>query len=161
MDAKPTPPTRAFPPDMVHAVTIADAREADAVGQFLHDLGLVGTPQQPLKLPARFLLHLAAALRLSAWETQGFFIHHDAGLPAADQAICDALYAFADAKANPDQLCIAVMRLSVERFAWNDLRHWKADIALDDLSDDQALDVLAQFLWANRPVATTMEECQP
>jgi hypothetical protein len=146
---------------MVHAVTAAAARDADAVGQFLHELGLAGIPQQPLKLPARFLLHLAAALRLSAWETQGFAFHHDAGLPAADQAICDALHGFADANANPDQLCIAVMRLSLERLAWNGLRDWDADISLDDLSDDQALDVLAQFLWASRPVATTMEDCQP
>jgi hypothetical protein len=146
---------------MVDAVSAAAARDADAVGQFLHDLGLAGTPQQPLKLPARFLLHLAAALRLSAWETQGFCFHHFAGLPPAPQAICDALQAFADSDANPDQLCIAVMRLSLERFAWNGLRDWNADIALDDLRDDQALDVLAEFLWANRDVATTMEDCQP
>jgi len=134
----------------------------------VQELGLAGTPQQPLKLPASFLLHLAATLRLSAWETQGFSFHLDAGLPPAHQAIGDALHVFADANANPAQLCIAVMRLSLERFAWNGLRDWNADIALDDLGDDQALDVLAEFLWANRPVATTnrpvattREDCQP
>jgi hypothetical protein len=160
MDDTPTPATRALPPDMVDAVTAAAARDADAVGQFLRDMGLTGTPEQPLKLPARVLLHLAAALRMAAWETQGYTFHHDAGLPAADQAICDALNGFADASASPDPLCIAVLRLSVERFAWNGLRDWNADIALDDLRDDQALDVLAEFLWANRHVSTPMEDCQ-
>lgn len=161
MDDKPISAARAFPPDMVNAVTAAAARDADAVGLFLQQLGLTGTAQQPLTLPAGFLLHLAAALRLSRWETQGFCFHHAAGLPPPDQAICDAFDALVDANANPTEFCIAVMRLLLERFAWNGLRDLNADIALDELSDEAALDVLAQFLWTHRHVATTKEECQP
>lgn len=157
----PTPPVRDFPPDMVNAVTAAAERDADAVGFFLRELGLAGNPQQPRKLPASFLLHLAAALRLSVWETQGFAFHQDAGLPPARQAISDAFHALADANANPTELCIAVLRLSLERFAWNRPRHWNADIALDDLNDEAALDLLAEFLWTHRHVATSKEDCQP
>jgi hypothetical protein len=161
MDDKPISAARDFPPDMVNAVTAAAARDADAVGFFLRQLGLTGSPQQPRKLPAGFLLHLAAALRLSLWETQGFSFHHAAGLPAAQQAICDAFHALAQANADPTEFCIAVMRLSLERFAWNGLRDLNADIALDELSDDTALDVLAAFLWTHRHVATPKEDCQP
>jgi hypothetical protein len=161
MDDKPIPTAPDFPPDMVNAVRAAAARDADAVGLFLHQLGLTGSPQRPRKLPAGFLLHLAAALRLSAWETQGFFFHHAAGLPPAEKAISDAFDALADANANPTELCIAVMRLLLERFAWNGPGQLNADIALDELSDEAALDVLAQFLWTHRHVATPKEECQP
>ena len=161
MDDQPTPPARAFPADMINAITAAAQRDADAVGFFLRQLGLAGSPQQPLKLPAGFLLYLAAALRLFFWETQGFAFHRAAGLPPARQALADAFAALADVNANPTELCVAVRRLSVERLAWNGLRHWNADIALDDLRDDQALDVLAEFLWANRHLATTKEDCQP
>jgi len=52
------------------------------------------------------------------------------------------------------------MHLSLERFAWNGLRDLYADIALDELSEEAAVDVLAQFLWTYRHVATTQEECQ-
>jgi hypothetical protein len=169
MDDKPTTPARDFPPDMVrdfppdmvNAVTVAAARDADAVGLFLREQGLTGTPLKPLKLPAGFLMDLAAALRLSAWETQGFSFHHAAGLPPAEQAIQDAIDALADAKDKPNQLCIAVLRLAVEHSAWNGLSEWNADIALDDLSDEAALDVLAKFLWTHRQAATTKEDCQP
>jgi hypothetical protein len=160
MDDKPTPLARDFPPDMLNAVGAAAVRDADAVGLFLQHLGLTGSPQQPRKLPAGFLLHLAAALRLSHWQTQGFCFHHAAGLPPADQAIGDAFDALADANANPSELCLAVMRLSLERFAWNGPRDLNADIALDELSDEAALDVLAQFLWTNRHAATMKEDCQ-
>jgi hypothetical protein len=146
---------------MVNAVRAAAARDADAVGLFLQQLGLTGSPQQPRKLPAGFLLHLAAALRLSLWETQGFTFHHAAGLPPADQAIGDAFDALADTNANPTEFCTAVMRLLLERFAWNGLGDLNVDIALDELSEEGALDVLAQFLWTHRHVATSKEECQP
>jgi len=161
MDDKPTLLARDFPPEMVNAVRAAAARDADAVGLYLQQRGLTGSPQHPRTLPAGFLLHLAAALRLSHWETQGFCFHHAAGPPRADQAIGDAFDALADANPNPSELCIAVMRLSLERFAWNGLSDLNADIALDELSDEAALDVLAQFLWTHRHLTTSTEGCQP
>lgn len=159
MDDKPTSPARDFPPDMVNAVTAAAARDADAVGLFLRERGLTGTPQKPLKLPAGFLLDLAAALRLFAWDRQGFSFHHAAGLPPADQAILDTFDALGDANGKPTELCIAVQRLALEHLAWNGLIDWNADIALDDLSDETALDMLAEFLWKHRHAATLKEDC--
>jgi hypothetical protein len=159
MDAKYALAVSDLPTDMVASVADSAARDADRVGLFLHELGLSASPDQPRSLPARFLLHLAAALRLLVWETQGFFFHHDAGLPPARQAIRDAFHALHDPNANPSAFCVSVLRLSLERFAWNGPRDLQADIALDDLNEDAALDVLAEFLWASRPLATAKEDC--
>jgi hypothetical protein len=161
MDAHRTLPADDLPTDLVNAATAAAARDAEHVGLFLRELGLVGTPEQPVPLPARFLFHLAAALRLLVWESQGFFLHQAAGLPSADQALDDAFAALLDPSADPTELGIQVLRLSLERFAWHGLGELNADIALDDLTDDAALDVLAEFLWASRHVATLKEDCQP
>jgi len=159
MDTEPTSSLSAFPTELVNAVTTDAARDADAVGLFLHEIGLAASPEQPRQLPLRFLLHLAAALRLLAWETQGFCFHHAAGLPPARQAIHEAFRTLHDPDANPRELCISVLRLTLERFAWNGPRDLNADIALDDLSDEAALDVLAEFLWACRHLATPKENC--
>ena len=53
------------------------------------------------------------------------------------------------------------IKKALERFAWNGPRDLHADIALDDLSDEATLDVLAEFLWACRQVSTKKEDCQP
>lgn len=161
MDAQRTLPADDLPTDLVNAATAAAARDADLVGLFLRELGLTGTADQPVSLPARFLCQLAAALRLLVWEAQGFFFHRAAGLPSADQALDDAFAVLLDPSADPTQLGINVLRLSLERFAWHGLGDRNADIALDDLTDDAALDVLAEFLWASRQIPTAQEDCQP
>lgn len=157
----PTPAESVCPADMVNAVAASAARDADAVGFFLRALGLSASPDQPCRLPARFLLHLAAALRLLLWVTQGFFFHQAAGLPSARQAIRDAFQALHNPNADPSEFCVRVVRLSLERFAWNGPRDLYADVALDDLHDESTLDVLAEFLWASRPFANPKEDCQP
>ena len=159
MDAQRTLSTDNLPADLVNAACAQAARDADYVGLFLHSLGLSASPDQPGRLPARFLFHLAAALRLLVWESQGFFVHQAAGLPSADQALRDAFRALLDPDANSTELGIQVLRLSLERFAWNGPRDLNADIALDELSDEAALDALAQFLWTNRHAATMKEDC--
>jgi hypothetical protein len=47
-----------------------------------------------------------------------------------------------------------VLRLAVERFAWHGQRDLAADVAVDDLADDAALEALAEYLWAGRHAAT-------
>jgi hypothetical protein len=157
MDAKHSL-TFSLPTDMVNAVATAAARDADHVGLFLHELGLSASPDQPCRLPERFLLHLGAALRLLVWEAQGFFFHQTAGLPSAHQAIRAAFQALHDPNADPSEFCVQVVRLSLERFAWNGPRDLHADIALDDLNDEAALDMLAELLWASRHLATAKED---
>ena len=113
-------------------------------------------------MPARFLLHLGAALRLLVWEAQGFFIHRAAGLPEARQAIRDAFRSLANPGTDPTELCVTVLRLAVECFAWHGPRDLNADIALDQLADeDAALDALAEYLWAFRHTGPVAEGPQP
>ncbi len=139
-----------FPADMIAAVAANAARDADCVGLFLNRLGLGATPERPRPMPARFLLHLGAALRLLVWEAQGFFIHRAAGLPEARQAIRDAFQSLAEPDADPTELCVAVLRLSAERFAWSGPPELGADIALDEAQENALLEALADFLWARR-----------
>jgi hypothetical protein len=49
------------------------------------------------------------------------------------------------------------VRLSVERFAWHGPRDLAADVALDELTDDAALDALAEYLWATRRAGTATD----
>jgi hypothetical protein len=161
MDAMHSPSASDFPADLISAVAGSAARDADHVGLFLHEMGLSASPDQPCRLPARFLLHLGAALRLLIWEAQGFFCHQAAGLPPARQAIRAAFQALRDPDDDSSALCLQVLRLAVERFAWNGPRDLHAEIAVDDLDDEAALDLLAEFLWAARHRATTKEDCEP
>ena len=140
-----------FPADMIAAVAADSARDADLVGFFLNLLGLRGTPEKPLAMPAGLLLHLGAALRLLAWEAQGFFFHREAGLPEAEQAIRDAFLTLNNPDAERTKLRSAVLRLSVERFAWSGPPDLGANIAVHQAQEDVLLDALADFLWAHRP----------
>jgi hypothetical protein len=139
-----------IPADMVAAVAANAARDADCVGLFLNRLGLGATPERPRPMPAAFLLHLGAALRLLTWEAQGFFFHRAAGLPEAPQPIRAAFESLAEPDADPTELCVAVLRLSVERFAWSGPPELGADVALDEAQEDALLEALADFLWARR-----------
>src|SRR5262249_37152956 len=59
----PSFPIADFPAEMVRAVVVDAARDAERVGLFLDQLGLGATPQKPLPMPAGLLLRLGAALR--------------------------------------------------------------------------------------------------
>jgi hypothetical protein len=159
MDAMYSPSASDFPADLISAVAVSAVRDADHVGLFLRELGLSAAPDQPCRLPTRFLLHVGAALRLLIWEAQGFFFHQAAGLPEARQALREAFQTLRDPDADSSAFCLQVLRLAVERFAWNGPRDLHAEIVLDDLDDEAALDLLAEFLWASRHRATPKEDC--
>jgi hypothetical protein len=144
-----------FPAEMIASVATNASHDADCVGLFLKQLGLEASPEKPRTLPVGFLLQLAAALRLLVWESQGFFFHRQAGLPEARQAIRDAFQALAKPDADPTEFCEAVIRLSVQRFAWCGPYDLAANVGLDDLTDDAALDALAEYLWATRHIGQT------
>ena len=139
-----------IPDDLLTAVALDATCDADHVGLFLSYLRIRGTPVRPIFLPREFLLQLAAALRLLCWEAQGFFFHRDAGLPDAQEAIRDAFRSLADHHEERTDISKKVLRLFIDRFAWNGQRDLGAAIALDDLADDAALDALAEFFWAVR-----------
>ena len=139
-----------FPDELLTAVAIDGARDGDGVGIFLSYLGIRGTPEKPVQLPREFLLDLAAALRLLVWEAQGFFFHIEAGLPEAQEAIGDVFRRLSEHDFVPTRISVQVLRLFVERFAWTGQQNLGADMVLDELTDDVALDALAEYLWASR-----------
>jgi len=144
-----------FPAEMVAKVRADAAHDADLVGLFLQVLGVRAVPDKPVRLPARFLRHLRIGLRLFFWELQGFFFHREVGLGKARDVIRDAFLSLDDADADPTVLSRTVLRLSVERFAWNGPGELGAEVALDDALEDAALDALAAYLWACRPPVPT------
>jgi hypothetical protein len=66
-----------------------------------------------------------------------------------------------DPDADATELGVGVVRLFAERFAWHARRDLGADVALDTLDDDAALDALAEFLWAVRQQGMEPESPQP
>jgi hypothetical protein len=138
--------------EMISAVIANAERDAVCVHQFLKQLRLAGTPKRPVALPRGFLLYLAAALRLLAWERGGLFLHREVGLPGAQQAIGDAFRWLAEPDTDVTAFCISVMKLSMERFAWSGLCEIRTDVAIDEAHEELLLDALADFLWAHRPV---------
>ena len=71
-------------------------------------------------------------------------------MPEAYQAIREAFDSLTNPDAKSIELYAAVMGLFSERFAWNARRDLGADVALDDLADEAALDALAKYFWAHR-----------
>jgi hypothetical protein len=136
-------------------------RDADRVALFLRSHGVQGTREKPIALPMSFLLHLGAAMRLHHWEEQGFSLHRTAGLPDAGRAIKAAVQSLTDPGTARTALCESVVRLSLDRFAWHGRRDLEADVALDEMIDDDALDALAEFLWASRHFTNTTDGLQP
>ena len=158
MAAKHSSPTVAdFPSELTTAVMADAARDADRVGRFLADLGLRGSPEKPRVLPERFLLHVGAALRLLSWVEHGLLFHGRAGLLEVLQAIQQDLQTLHRPDANPCELYTAVLRIFVERFAWHGRGDLDADVTLDDLTAEAALDALAEHLWANRHAGTATD----
>lgn len=146
-----------LPADLVRAVALDAARDAESVAHFLDALGKTSVgrwlSQKPVRLPANFLLGLGAALRLLTWEQQGIQVHREAGLPSAREALRDAFHAVTDPEAatRTQRLTARVLRLFVEHFAWNGRLELDAEVTLGEAEEELVLDTLADFLWAHRP----------
>jgi hypothetical protein len=150
-----------LPREAVAAAEANASRDADRVIQFLDAFCAQRTPGKPLPITLGFLLHLAAALRLLAWEAQGFFFHRAAGLPEGQQALRHAFLTLTDSDGDPHDFCVAVLRVTLERFAWNGPQDLDSEVVLDDLPDDAALDALAELLWATRHSPSVGHQHQP
>jgi hypothetical protein len=157
-----TPPSfSTFALEIASAMIANAPRAADRVGQFLAYLGLRGNPKKPIGLPERFLIHLGSALQLLEWEMQGWYFHRDAGLPEARQAISDAFGSLTSTDTASINLEAAILRIFLKRFAWHAQRDLGADVALDDLTGDAALEALAEYLWATRHSGQAADGPQP
>jgi len=47
-------------------------------------------------------------------------------------------------------LSMLVVKLFIDRFAWHAKIEWRADVVLDFLDEDAAVEAIAEFLWRNR-----------
>jgi hypothetical protein len=143
-----------LPPELVRSVANEAARDAVRAASFLDAVGLTPPPGGVLQLPANFLLNLGAAMRLLAWEVAGVVVHLEAGLPPARDAIHRVFRETVRESGYGDctspWLSLAVLQLSVERFAWTALRDLRADILLDFPDEDALVEAMARFLWDRR-----------
>jgi hypothetical protein len=145
-----------IPADLVRATAFNAARDAEYAAHLL-DL-LAQTPagrwfaEKPVLLPAAFLLRLGAAIRLLMWEQNSICIHLAAGLPPAREALRDVFHAPIDPEAASriEDLPKRVFCLSVEHFAWAGRIELAADVTLDPVDEQMALEALADFLWNHR-----------
>jgi hypothetical protein len=153
-----TPDLSQLPTELLRHVTEEAERDAGRTGAFLGAVGL-GPPDGGVRrLPGDLLLNLGAALRLLSWEQAGLAIHREAGLPAARDAIRQVFLDAVPAAGRESQpgpwLGEAVLRLSVERFAWAGRRELQAEVLLDFPDEDALVEAMARFLWDHRHTPT-------
>src|SRR5436190_11921557 len=90
-----TPYLSNLPPDLVTAVAVEAARDAEYVvlflDEFLDAMGLRPAVGERIPFPAAFLLDLGAALRILSWEQAGLHPQEVAGLPSAHEALENVL----------------------------------------------------------------------
>ena len=112
-----------------------------------------------MALPTRFLLELAAVLRLAAWERQGFRRKLPDDLPTAEEAFADLLDRWTAQTppsandADPPLLTQVVMTWFM-CFAWNGWEELQVDVLLDADSERQLVEELADYLWKHRRTGT-------
>jgi hypothetical protein len=149
-----------YPPDLLDAVTRDAESDAERVFEFLDVIGVrpsgEGADGIPVKLPAYFLLRLAAALRLCTWEQKGLLIHQEAGLPSANDALRELGRSIAapgplqQEKQAADQLSQGVLRVAMNSLAWGGRVYFDADLAVGDADEDRLVEAMADLLWAHR-----------
>jgi hypothetical protein len=146
----------AFPPELIARVAEQATQDADLAAHILTTFGLGPPPGQIRRFPATFLLDLAAASRLLAWEVTGLTLHREAGLPSARDALRDAFRDCAVLVADPSapdpgaSLSGAVIALTVDRLAWAGPAHLRAEVLLDTPDEDALVEAMARFLWGHR-----------
>jgi hypothetical protein len=151
------------PTELILAVAREAERDAEMVGHFLDALS--ETPagswltDRPAHLPAHFLLGLGGAMRLLLWEQKGIRIHQVTGLPSAREALLDVFRAVSDpeARARACQLAPRIVALFIQHFAWAGRIELDADVLLDPVDEDMALEALADFLWDQRHLGQRQE----
>jgi hypothetical protein len=129
-------------------------QDADDVIAFLKKLGLPqpAAGDEPLRLPAAFLLGLGIALRMTLWEVRGIRVHLDAGLPNAQVVRRTAC---ADPSAPVDDAFVAslwnrVLDLTLRRFAWQGPEIVSADVLVGNVDEDLLVEAFARFVWERR-----------
>jgi hypothetical protein len=147
--------------------TVAFAeRTAMLTGELLKLLHVVpdGDGSTPLTLPAEFLLEVGAVAQLLDWKLNGFAkVLGDDVADAGQLAnqLGERARRHADGFVDQDastaaKLSRKVLRLWIERFAWNSPSELGCDLVLPELDDDEDLvGCLADILWRHRHLIQT------
>jgi hypothetical protein len=162
----PTPPSQGHASPSVSQVVECFVREAEYMARltirFIDHTGIFPADQRrerPVALPAEFLLELAAVLRIAIWERNGLRVRIAADLPLAEDSYFELVEraahrpeSFSSEIVSPP-LHRRVMQAVLSQLAWNGRRDLDADVLLgrpDAADDDNALEAMAEFLWARR-----------
>jgi hypothetical protein len=146
-----------FPTDLINAIKADALRDAERVERFLRVLGLQPILHHLIRHRPGFLLDLAAALRLLAWEEAGLDLKAFARLPAARAALLNVLQSLTQSvigqheAVKVDSLLQDVMGAFFDYFAWSARVELDVDVTLGEVDEDAVLEALADFLWAHRP----------
>lgn len=140
------------------AVALDALRDADAVIAFLRAVEERGgtTWERPVRFPPAFLLGAGAALRLAGWEAAGLRPHRDAGLGDAATVFRQVGgWCLRSPPAERDRqvydLCVNVLKISVDELAWLGPVVLGAAVLLGDAGDEDALlDAIAEIAWKYR-----------
>jgi hypothetical protein len=149
-----------IPEELLEAVVRQAVADAEGVAHLVDNLGLrpsaEGQTREPLKLPAYFLLGLAAAFRIQMWEDCGLCVHREAGLPSANEVV-SALAELVHANGTGDeklsiscQLLNGILGVAMERLAWAGQTQFSADLALGEVDEETLVETLAKLLWDHR-----------
>jgi hypothetical protein len=126
-------------------------RVAGLAFQFLRDSHLEFDAEHSLDVMLD-MMRLGAALWTFQWELAGLHVHTAAGLPGARAALLNAVESLADLSGDKqgEEALERVLALFLERFAWSGQLLLNADVSLDLIEDDAALDAVAELLWRHR-----------
>jgi hypothetical protein len=153
--ASNTPEPGTVPPELLAHVIDQARRDADRTASVLEAIGLHPPPEPSFSLSEWFLLEFGAAMRLLAWERDGVDVSYY-GLPtarvAARRVLADASARQLDPSSAPHrpELSSAVLRVTIDSWAWTGQTDLQADIRLGMADEDTLVDVMAQFLWDHR-----------
>ena len=152
-----------LPDAMVRAIVRNSEFQAELTAATIDAMGIFKT--KPVRLPAGFLLELAAVLQLGFWERQGLRTRLPADLPTyheASQSLAERAAKgpaeFDDLQATP--ISHLVTRAFIENFAWEGPDHLGADVIIGQVDEEQFADVLAEFVWQHRHELSTMLSVQ-
>jgi hypothetical protein len=107
----------------------------------------------PVKLPAGFLLELAAALQLGFWELYGIRDRLTTELPSYNEAISDLA---GRATSGPAQfnsigrLFKRVLETWMRECGWDARAILQADVVVGAVDDESLVDAVAQLIWVHR-----------
>lgn len=137
----------------IQAVARFAARQADLTAAVLDATGLF--PEKPARLPAAFLLELAAVLELAMWERQGLRNALATDLPTYHEAAAQ-LAARAEkgpeAFAGPDAAPLSqkVRHVWIDSFAWEGQELLGCEAVIGTVDEDEFAKALADFIWQHR-----------